>query len=102
MMNRVNFGKLSGAVIDVCRGHGTFLDAGELHQIVTFIQDGGLDRARARKIEELREGERRLQAPGSERPRATTVRTPGRRGTLRRKRATDIGDLIALITDALT
>ena len=62
MMNRVNFGKLSGAVIDVCRGHGTFLDAGELHQIVTFIQEGGLDRARAQKLEELREGERRLQA----------------------------------------
>ena len=61
MMNRVNFGKLSGAVIDVCRGHGTFLDAGELHQIVTFIQEGGLDRARAQKIEELREGERRLK-----------------------------------------
>ena len=62
MMNRVNFGRLSGAVIDVCRGHGTFLDAGELHQIVTFIQQGGLDRARARRqIEELREEERRLK-----------------------------------------
>ena len=60
MMNRVNFGRLSGAVIDVCRGHGAFLDAGELHQIVTFIQEGGLDRARTQKIEELREGERRL------------------------------------------
>jgi Zn-finger nucleic acid-binding protein len=61
MMNRVNFGKLSGAVIDVCRGHGTFLDRGELHQIVTFINDGGLDRARTQKIEELREEERRLK-----------------------------------------
>ena len=60
-MNRVNFGKLSGAVIDVCRGHGTFLDAGELHQIVTFIQQGGLDRARTQKLEELREEERRLK-----------------------------------------
>jgi Zn-finger nucleic acid-binding protein len=60
MMNRVNFGRLSGAVIDVCRGHGAFLDAGELHQIVTFIQEGGLDRARTQKLEELREGERRL------------------------------------------
>jgi Zn-finger nucleic acid-binding protein len=60
MMNRVNFGKLSGAVIDVCRGHGTFLDAGELHQIVTFISEGGLDKARARQIEELREQEKRL------------------------------------------
>jgi Zn-finger nucleic acid-binding protein/predicted RNA-binding Zn-ribbon protein involved in translation (DUF1610 family) len=61
MMNRVNFGKLSGAVIDVCRGHGTFLDAGELHQIVTFIQQGGLDRARAHKLDELRDQERRLK-----------------------------------------
>ena len=62
MMNRVNFGKLSGTVVDVCRGHGTFLDAGELHQIVEFIHGGGLDRARARQIEELREQERRLDA----------------------------------------
>ena len=61
MMNRVNFGKLSGAVIDVCRGHGAFLDAGELHQIVTFIQDGGLDRARTMKLEEMRDRERRLK-----------------------------------------
>jgi len=61
MMNRVNFGKLSGTVIDVCRGHGAFLDAGELHQIVTFIQDGGLDRARTRHVEELREEQRRLR-----------------------------------------
>jgi Zn-finger nucleic acid-binding protein len=61
MMNRVNFGRLSGAVVDVCKGHGTFLDAGELHQIVAFIQGGGLERARARQKEELREEQRRLQ-----------------------------------------
>lgn len=61
MMNRINFGRLSGAVIDVCRGHGTFLDAGELHQIVAFIQEGGLDRARTQKIEDLREKEQRLK-----------------------------------------
>jgi Zn-finger nucleic acid-binding protein len=60
MMNRVNFGKLSGAVVDVCKGHGTFLDAGELHQIVTFIAQGGLDRARTRQIEDLRDEQRRL------------------------------------------
>lgn len=62
MMNRVNFGRISGAIVDVCRGHGTFLDAGELHQIVQFIYDGGLDRARERQMEELKEQERRLQA----------------------------------------
>ena len=60
MMNRVNFGRLSGTVVDVCRGHGTFLDPGELHRIVVFIRSGGLERARARQIDELKEQERRL------------------------------------------
>ena len=62
MMNRVNFRTISATVIDVCRGHGTFLDAGELHQIVTFIQSGGLERARARQMEDLRAEQRRLDA----------------------------------------
>lgn len=60
MMNRVNFGRTSGAIVDVCRGHGTFLDSGELHAIVTFIQGGGLTRMREREIEDLREERRRL------------------------------------------
>jgi Zn-finger nucleic acid-binding protein len=62
MMNRMNFGRVSGTVVDVCKGHGTFLDAGELHLIVTFIQQGGLDRARQRQLEELKEQEERLRA----------------------------------------
>lgn len=62
MMNRLNFGRLSGTVVDVCKGHGTFLDAGELHLIVTFIQQGGLDRARQRQIEDLKDEEERLRA----------------------------------------
>jgi Zn-finger nucleic acid-binding protein len=74
MMNRLNFGRVSGTIVDVCRGHGTFLDAGELHAILTFIQAGGLDRARARELQELRDERRRLeQARG---PR----RGPGARG----------------------
>ena len=65
MMNRLNFGRLSGTVVDVCKGHGTFLDAGELHAIVTFIQGGGLDRARQRQIDELKEEQQRLEAKQS-------------------------------------
>jgi Zn-finger nucleic acid-binding protein len=61
MMNRVNFGKASGAVVDVCKGHGTYLDRGELHQIVRFIQGGGIDRARASEREQLKEEQRRLR-----------------------------------------
>jgi len=62
MMNRVNFGRVSGTVVDVCRGHGTYLDAGELHQIVAFIHAGGLEKTRALQVEEMREQERRLRA----------------------------------------
>jgi Zn-finger nucleic acid-binding protein len=62
MMNRINFGKLSGTVVDVCKGHGTFLDAGELHQVVAFIRDGGLERARRRQLEDLKEEEGRLRS----------------------------------------
>jgi len=60
LMNRINFGRLSGTVIDVCRGHGTFLDRGELHQVVQFILDGGFDRLRRVEREELIEEQRRL------------------------------------------
>ena len=62
MMNRVNFERLSGTVVDVCRGHGTYLDAGELHQIVTFIRSGGIARARQLQLEEMRQEKRELEA----------------------------------------
>ena len=58
-MNRVNFARISGVVVDVCKGHGTFLDPGELHAIVSFIHGGGLERARSRQLEDLREQEKR-------------------------------------------
>ena len=61
MMNRLNFSRISGTVVDVCKGHGTFLDAGELHQIVSFIRGGGLERARQRQLEDLKEEEGRLR-----------------------------------------
>jgi len=65
-MNRVNFGRVSGTVIDLCRGHGAFLDSGELHAIATFIMEGGLDRARQREKEDLQEERHRLAQLKSE------------------------------------
>ena len=61
MMNRVNFGRISGIIVDVCKGHGTFVDPGELHRIVEFIAAGGLERARVRRLEELKDQERRAR-----------------------------------------
>jgi Zn-finger nucleic acid-binding protein len=54
VMNRKNFGRISGVVIDECARHGVWLDAGELEKIRHFIADGGLDRARDREIEKTR------------------------------------------------
>jgi Zn-finger nucleic acid-binding protein len=59
MMNRINFARISGVVVDVCKGHGTFLDPGELHAIVEFIHGGGLQRARSRELDDLRDQEKR-------------------------------------------
>ena len=61
MMNRQNFGRLSGTIVDTCSGHGTFLDRGELHQVVQFILDGGLSRMRQAELERLKEEQQRLR-----------------------------------------
>lgn len=48
-MNRVNFGKVSGVIVDVCKAHGTWFDVGELTRIVAFAASGGLEKTRARE-----------------------------------------------------
>jgi Zn-finger nucleic acid-binding protein len=40
-MQRRNFRKTSGVVVDVCREHGTWLDADELERIAGYILSGG-------------------------------------------------------------
>ncbi len=57
-MNRINFGKVSGVIVDVCRQHGTWFDGGELTRVVAFAANGGLDKTRAREKKELDEQSR--------------------------------------------
>lgn len=52
LMNRSNFAHRSGVLVDVCKGHGTWFERGELTRVLTFIEEGGLERAR---IEEQRQ-----------------------------------------------
>ena len=54
MMNRKNFARISGIIIDECSRHGVWLDAGELEKIRLFIVDGGLERAQDKEIEKNR------------------------------------------------
>jgi Zn-finger nucleic acid-binding protein len=41
LMNRVNFGPRSGVVVDRCRNHGVWLDAGELRRLLEWKKAGG-------------------------------------------------------------
>jgi Zn-finger nucleic acid-binding protein len=62
LMNRQAFGRISGVVVDVCKSHGVWFDAGELSEVIQFVENGGLERARERELEELAERERRLRS----------------------------------------
>lgn len=55
LMNRVNFGRRSGIIVDVCGHHGTWFDAGELARALSFVAEGGLIAAK-----ELEQVERRV------------------------------------------
>ncbi len=62
LMNRSNFARSSGVILDVCKAHGVWLDRGELQRVLAFVESGGLTVAREREREELIEEQRRLTA----------------------------------------
>lgn len=59
VMNRVNFAKRSGIIIDVCRSHGTWFDESELPKVVDFVRQGGVEQATRIEAERMREEARR-------------------------------------------
>ena len=73
-MNRMNFAHCSGVIVDVCKPHGTFFDRDELRRIVEFIRSGGLDKARALELANLKaEHERLINAPTAAIPNALSM-----------------------------
>lgn len=73
LMNRRLFGKRSGVILDRCRDHGSWIDAGELRQLMEWTRAGGRiyheereageDAARRRVVEELTGDSNRRQDP---------------------------------------
>jgi len=59
LMNRMNFARCSGVIVDACKKHGTWFDRDELSRIIEFIRGGGLNAARAK--EKLAIAEERAQ-----------------------------------------
>jgi Zn-finger nucleic acid-binding protein len=69
VMNRRLFAAGTGVIIDICRTHGAFFDAGELPRVIDFVMSGGLDRAHQKDLERMRETAQRELAV----PRTTTL-----------------------------
>jgi Zn-finger nucleic acid-binding protein len=61
LMNRMNFARHSGVIVDVCKRHGTWFDRDELRRIVEFIRAGGLDAAREKERQDLEIEKQRLK-----------------------------------------
>jgi len=68
-MNRRNYGKRSGVIIDSCRQHGIWFDATELGALLRWIKKGGEDRSAAKDAAEARARKRNqaIQLPALER-----------------------------------
>jgi Zn-finger nucleic acid-binding protein len=60
-MNRQNFGRRSGVIIDVCKGHGVWFDTGELQSVLAFVDSGGLELARRAEHERQVEERQKLE-----------------------------------------
>ena len=60
-MNRINFARCSGVIVDICKGHGTWFDRDELSRIVEFVRGGGLEAARSKEKTQLEEARRQLE-----------------------------------------
>jgi Zn-finger nucleic acid-binding protein len=65
LMNRHNYGRSSGVILDVCQRDGLWFDLDELPRLLAWIRAGGEERARRRQQEEDREATRQLRVATS-------------------------------------
>jgi Zn-finger nucleic acid-binding protein len=60
LMNRSNFARSSGVIIDLCKQHGVWFDAKELPKIIEFVRNGGMEHARQKELAEIKNERSRL------------------------------------------
>ncbi len=71
VMGRINFGTISGVIVDECKRHGVLLDEGELAAIEAFVQMGGM-----RLGEDVRKGQAARALPPAPEEKHPLVRDP--------------------------
>ncbi len=53
LMNRQNFGRVSGVIIEICKAHGLWFDRDQFSAALRFVMTGGLEQAKLRQIQDL-------------------------------------------------
>lgn len=101
LMNRVNFARTSGVVMDVCKADGIWLDRGELQRVVGFVEQGGLASAREQERRQLVEERRRLDAAKAGAGTAGTAFGAGIKVTTARRVSSASSPIDELLRDAL-
>lgn len=61
LMNRNNFAKVSGVIVDICKQHGVWFDLDELPAIIEFISKGGMEMSRKKDLLEIKEERDKLR-----------------------------------------
>ena len=99
LMNRSNFARSSGVIIDLCKQHGVWFDADELPKIIEFIEKGGL--ARAREKQKIALEEERSKLRDEQRKLALMERRAGggRRDVTWADPVPGAGDIISILFD---
>jgi Zn-finger nucleic acid-binding protein len=62
LMNRSNFARCSGVMLDVCREHGTWFDKDELGRVLDFVLGGGLEKSARKELAEVQAEIRRAKS----------------------------------------
>ncbi len=61
IMNRMNYGRISGVIVDFCRNHGYWLDNGELQKIAEWVVRGGLQKKYTLEVDEAKSAIRKTK-----------------------------------------
>jgi Zn-finger nucleic acid-binding protein len=94
LMNRTNYSRRSGVIVDICPGHGIWFDHGELARILRWIRDGNWTRSKRQQILEDAEMTAARKAAASL-PRGTGSMSPYSAGP------TTFGRFISMVIETL-
>ena len=92
LMNRFNFARVSGVIVDECHGHGVWLDSDELGKIAAYVSTGGL-----RHTRELEKRDAKKRA----RPELPTLRAPAAMAGFRTSRSSEPDSPLGAVLELL-